>query len=120
MTGVWLPVVDGGDCRRLVESITTASVDGLTVLAVDPLTHETQGVAEGKKGSYLKIHQGDGNGMVEATVDEKIEAPRWECGVGKEESLFHANCRDLREEKEQYHGNGGLKRDHEVSSCVVL
>ena len=54
----------------------------------------------------------------EATVDEKREAPRWECGVGKEESLFHAAGRDLREEVDHDGDDGGLERDHEVSLFV--
>ena len=36
--------------------------------------------------------------MVNSTVDEEREAPRWECGVGKEESLFQAYGSDLRDE----------------------
>ena len=85
-------VGDSSNCPLdvlLVSDITTA-VDGLTVLEVDPSTNETHGVAEGIEGMFLKIHQGgkDGDGMVEAIVEDKREAPRWECGMGKEERLF--------------------------------
>ena len=87
------------DVLLVSDTTSTAASEGLTVLAVDPLSHETHGVAEGREGMFLKIHQGNGsgNGMVEAVVEDKREAPCWECGVGKEERLFHAAGRDLRE-----------------------
>eukprot|EP00956_Cyclotella_meneghiniana_P038290 scaffold151724_cov50-Cyclotella_meneghiniana.AAC.1 len=101
----------------LLVSDTTTTSNGLIILAVDPFTHETQGVVEDESGRSIKIHQNGRGGVVEARREEKLVAPHWECGLGKSEeesNLFFHNDGDLHEteEREEEHRRG-LERDHE-------
>ena len=59
----------------LLVSDTTTTSNGLIILAVDPFTHETQGVVEDEAGRSVKIHQNGRGGVVEARREEKLMAP---------------------------------------------
>ncbi|KAL7507478.1 hypothetical protein ACHAXN_004659 [Cyclotella atomus] len=94
----------------LVSDITTSSGrSGLSILAVDPVTHETQGIIEQKGAKSMTLHQGSDGGVATATEEEKMEMPAWECGVGKDDSLFH---RALEEEEHAHHDHEHERDDH--------
>ena len=71
------------------DTTTSAGRSGLTVLAVDPITHKTQGIIEQKGHKPMKLHQGSDGGVATVVEEENMEAPAWECGVGKEDHLQH-------------------------------
>ena len=88
----------------LVSDVTTsAGRSGLAILAVNPLTHQTQGIIEQKGGKSMKLYQEGDGGFITVVEEEKIDMPAWECGVGKEEqTLFH---RTLEDEVHDHHGH---------------
>lgn len=74
----------------LVSDVTTsAGRSGLAILAVNPLTHEMNGILEKKGSKLMKIHQGNRGGVVMATDEDEVAMPAWECGVRQAPNLFH-------------------------------
>lgn len=67
------------------DTTTSAGRSGLTILAVDPVTHRTQGIVEQKGYNSMKFHQESDGGFATIVEEERMEAPTWECGVGKED-----------------------------------
>ena len=100
------------------DTTTSAGRSGLTILAVDPITHKTQGIIEQKGGKSMKLYQGSEGGVVTAVHEEKMEMPAWECGVGKEETLFH---RVLDDEAHHHHHHDHQEEDMQnVSRHLAL
>eukprot|EP00804_Cyclotella_cryptica_P008412 CCRYP_003932-RD/>CCRYP_003932-RD protein AED:0.26 eAED:0.31 QI:423/0.87/0.88/1/0.5/0.33/9/0/936 len=97
----------------LLVSDTTTSTgrSGLTVLAVDPITREMQGVMEQKGSRSMKIRQGRDGGVVTATEAEEMAMPAWECGVGNDDTLFHRVLEE--EEEDHHHDDHGHEHNHE-------
>jgi hypothetical protein len=63
----------------LVSDVTTsAGRSGLTILAVDPITREMQGVTQLPDGGTMKIRQGSDGGVVSAVEEEEMAMPAWE------------------------------------------
>jgi hypothetical protein len=91
------------------DTTTAAGRSGITIIAIDPITHETRGITEQKGRNSIKIHQAGDGGIVKAVEEEIMEAPRWECGVGKEINLLA--------EHHQSHHRKHESRDH-VSSML--
>ena len=63
----------------LVSDVTTsAGRSGLTILAVDPITREMQGVTQLPDGGTMKILQGSDGGVVSAVEEGEMAMPAWE------------------------------------------
>ena len=95
---------------------TTAGRSGLTILAVNPITNKTQGIVEQKGGKSMKLRQESNGGLITAVEEESMDMPKWECGVGKDETLFH---RTLEDEIDEHHGHEEKHTQH-VSSISLF
>ena len=90
------------DTLLVSDTSTSIGRSGLTILAVDQ-KGRMQGLVE-QSGKSMQFSQGVGNSVVMAEEEEVMMQPDWECGVGKQESLF------IRHLEEDHHGH-----DHDVS-----
>lgn len=89
------------DTLLVSDTTTSAGRSGLTILAVDPITQETQGVVEQKGRKSLTLRQGADGGVATVSEEEKMEVPAWECGVGHhDDTLLN---RALEEESHHEH-----------------
>lgn len=113
-TSIVLPdgsfITFGGSPNNMLETIlvsdttTSSGRSSLTIIAVDPITHETKGVMEHQDGQSIKIYQGGNGGVVSASKEEKMEMPSWECGVGRAEHLHHEGLEETeKRERNQRH-----------------
>ena len=65
----------------------------------------------------MMLHQGSDGGVITAMEEEKVKAPAWECGVGKEETLFH---RALENEVHHHHHAHEEEETHDVSPRLAI
>lgn len=100
------------------DTTTPEGRSGLTILAVDPITHKTQGIVEQKGGKSMMLHQGSDGGVITAMEEEKVKAPAWECGVGKEETLFHRALEN--EVHHHHHAHEEEEETHDVSPRLAI